>query len=95
MALTLRVDYADGQNKEVEIKLIDQVRFEARFEKSWSNALQDISNTELLWVTWTACTRLNQTALDFEPWVEAVEDISVVRVKKSKPSETPAVPPGS
>ena len=95
MALTLRVDYADKTHKEVEIKLIDQVRFEAKFEKSWSNALQDISNTELLWVTWTAARRLNATALEFEPWVEQVDDLTVVDVKKSKPSETPAVQPGS
>lgn len=89
MALVLRAIHADGSEKEVKIMPIDQVRFEAHFSVSWNNAAQDMSNTMLLWVCHAAARRAGQTTLEFEPWVETVEDVAFGEAsKKSSRSAT-------
>lgn len=86
MALVLRAIHVDGTNREVEIKQIDFVRFEAHFGISWNTALQNLSNTQLLWLAHSQQRRTNATALDFEPWVESIEDLEFGdATKKSKP----------
>lgn len=96
MALVLRVIHADGNTKEAEIKQIDFVRFEAHFGVSWNNATQNLSNTQLLWLAHSQQRRVNQTALDFEPWVETVDDLEFGDpTKKSNRSATLPVQPGS
>lgn len=95
MALVLRVIHTDANTREVEIKQIDFVRFEAHFGISWNNATQNLSNTQLLWLAHTQQRRTNQTALDFEPWVETVEDLEFGEpTKKSNRSATQQVQPG-
>lgn len=75
MALTLRALHIDQTEKIVDIKQIDFVKFEAHFGTSWNNATKDLSNTQLLWLAWTNQVRTNQTALEFEAWVETVQDL--------------------
>ena len=96
MALVLRVIHADGNTKEAEIKQIDFVRFEAHFDVSWNNATQNLSNTQLLWLAHSQQRRVNQTALEFEAWVETVDDLEFGEpTKKSSRSAIPQAQPGS
>lgn len=75
MALTLRALHIDKTEKQVEIQQIDFVKFEAHFGISWNSATKDLSNTQLLWLAWTNQVRTNQTALEFEAWVETIADL--------------------
>lgn len=82
MALVLRAIHSDGTKKDVEIKQIDFVRFEAHFGVSWNNATKDLSNTQVLWLAHTQQRRTNQTALEFEAWVETIDDVEFGEPKK-------------
>jgi hypothetical protein len=86
MALVLRAIHQDGTKRDVEIKQIDFVKFEAHFGISWNTALQNLSNTQLLWLAHQQQRRTNATALEFEPWVETIDDLEFGdKTKKSNP----------
>lgn len=81
-AFVLRALHVDGTEKELPVMQIDLVRFEANFSISWGNALKDLSNTQLLWLAHTTARRLNVTTLEFEPWLENIDDVRFEKAPK-------------
>lgn len=73
MRISLRIDFADGSNKEVVCSAPDFVAFEDKFNLSITRLEKEMKFTHLLFLGWHSLYRSKQTALEFDAWVETVD----------------------
>ena len=76
MQTNLHITYADGTKAEVVTSPADIVAFEAKFEIGVSRLNQDPKMTYIYFLAWHAAKRTKATSLDFEAWVETIEEVS-------------------
>lgn len=82
MQINLQVTYADGTVKDLKAVASDLVAFESEFSISIARLEQNLMLTHLLFMAWHVEKRTKQTALEFNAWVETVENIIAVEEKK-------------
>lgn len=76
MKLTLRIEYLTGEAVEVVASAPDLVAFEQKFEVAITSLESNFKLTYLLWLAWHSLHRKKVTVLDFEAWVETVENVA-------------------
>lgn len=84
MRMQLEVEFVDGTKKDVAIVMSDMVKFESEFSLSIAKLGQEMKVTHLLWLAWSALTRLKEVTAGFDTWVESVASIGAVDPKASK-----------
>lgn len=76
MKIALRLTFADGTTAEVVCNAADLVAFENNFNVSVSSLAGDNSKIgHLLWLAWKSQTRTKATNLDFEVWLDTVDNV--------------------
>jgi len=77
MRINLRVEFTEGEPKEITCSAPDLVAFEDKFNRSVAKLEAEFRLTDLLFLAWHAENRKKQTKNDFDSWLEDVESIGV------------------
>ena len=77
MRINLRVEFTEGEPKDVICSAPDLVAFEDKFDRSVAKLEAEFRLTDLLFLAWHAENRKKQTKKDFDAWLEDVESIGV------------------
>lgn len=81
MQINLHIEYADSTKKTVVAKSIDFIAFERTYDKS----IQGLERLEhLAFLAWSVEKRTKATGLEFDAWLENIEDVQADEPKKSK-----------
>jgi hypothetical protein len=75
MKISLRIDFLDGNSKDVICLAADLVKFEAKFDISVTELEKKPRFTYLLFIAWCAEVRTKATALEFDAWTETVSAV--------------------
>ena len=75
MRITLRVEFIDGNTKDVTCSAKDLVAFEEKYSRSVARFEQEMRLTDLLWLAWHSENRTKATGKDFDSWLDDVESI--------------------
>jgi hypothetical protein len=76
MKINLRIEYLDGNAKDVLCTAADLVKFETKFDLSVTELEKKTKFTHLLFLAWASETRTKATALVFDEWVETISSIT-------------------
>ena len=92
MKLSLKITFADGEQKEVTAKFIDFVSFERTWNRSVARFEHELKLTDLAWLAWHSETRAGNTKLKFDPeWIGLIDEVEVADSPRDIPLET--IPP--
>jgi hypothetical protein len=94
MRFPLRITYLDGSAVEVVTSAADSVRFETRFDRSIVSISSDARYTDMIWLGWAALTRTKQTDLEFDAWIDTVDEVTVGEGSSDVPPLEKAAPTG-
>lgn len=72
MKINLRLDYANGDSKEIVCSAADLVKFETKFDLSVASLEKNLKFTHLCFLAWCSETRTKATDKDFDAWMETV-----------------------
>lgn len=75
MKLTLRITFTDGNSKEIVANAADLVAFENKFDLAVTRIEVEQKLTHMLFLAWHSEYRTKATALDFDKWVETVDQV--------------------
>jgi hypothetical protein len=75
MRINLRVEFIDGNTKDVTCSAKDLVAFEEKYSRSVARFEQEMRLTDLLWLAWHSENRTKATGKDFDSWLDDVESI--------------------
>jgi len=75
MRISLRVEFIDGNTKDVTCSAKDLVAFEEKYSRSVARFEQEMRLTDLLWLAWHSENRTKVTTKDFDSWLDDVESI--------------------
>jgi hypothetical protein len=75
MRINLRVEFIDGNPKDVTCSAKDLVAFEEKYSRSVARFEQEMRLTDLLWLAWHSENRTKATTKDFDSWLDDVESI--------------------
>jgi hypothetical protein len=77
MRINLRIDYTNGESKDITCSARDLVAFEEKFSRSVAKLESEFRLTDLLFLAWHSEQRRKETKKDFDGWLEDVESIGV------------------
>ena len=77
MRIVLRLNYNDGNSKDVICSAKDLVAFEEKFSRSVAKLEAEFRITDLLFLAWHSEKRNNATKKEFDNWLDEVESIGV------------------
>lgn len=77
MKIILRVEYQDGNSKDVVCSARDLVAFEEKFSRSVAKLESEFKLTDLLFLAWHSEKRTNSTKKEFDSWLDEIEQIGV------------------
>lgn len=77
MRITLRVNYNDGNSKDVICSARDLVAFEEKFSRSVARLETEFKLTDLLFLAWHSEKRTAATKKEFDSWLDEIESIGV------------------
>jgi len=81
MQINLHIEQANNVKKTVVAKPADFIAF----EKTYNLSIQSLERLEhMAWLAWYVEKRTKATDLDFDTWVETLEDVRAEETKKSK-----------
>ena len=80
--ITINLTFADGTTATAVASAPDFVAFETRFDKSVQSFASDVRLEHMLFIAWNASKRKGETKLEFDEWLETVENIEVEEAKK-------------
>jgi hypothetical protein len=75
MRINLRVEFIDGNTKDVTCSAKDLVAFEEKYSRSVARFEHEMRLTDLLWLAWHSENRTKATGKDFDSWLDDVESI--------------------
>ena len=81
MKLTLRIEFADGTQKDILVSAPDMVAFEDKYNVSIAK-LDEPKMSWLLFLAWHSEKRRKQTDKDYETWLELVDGIGATEDPK-------------
>ncbi len=85
--VALRVDYSDRSGVDVEATTPDLIAFERKFDKSFAAFADDLRLEYIVWLAWQALTRTKVISVEFDPWTETVDGVTVKAVADPVPLE--------
>jgi hypothetical protein len=94
MRFPLRITYLDGSAVEVVTSAADSVRFETKFDRSIVTITSDARYTDMIWLAWSACNRTKQTDLEFDAWIDTVDEVTVGEGSSDVPPLEKTAPTG-
>jgi hypothetical protein len=77
MRINLRVDYTNGESKEITCSARDLVAFEDKFNRSVAKLETEFRLTDLLFLAWHSESRRKETKKNFDEWLDDVETVGV------------------
>ena len=77
MRINLRVDYTNGESKEIVCSARDLVAFEEKYSRSVAKLETEFKLTDLLFLAWHSESRRKETKKDFDSWLDDVEQNGV------------------
>lgn len=77
MRINLRVDFANGESKEIICSARDLVAFEEKFNRSVAKLESEFKLTDLLFLAWHSESRRKETKKEFDAWLDDVDQIGV------------------
>lgn len=75
MRVILRVNYNDGNSKDVVCSAKDLVAFEEKFSRSVAKLDTEFKITDLLFLAWHSEKRTKTTTKDFDAWLDEIDSI--------------------
>lgn len=79
--IAFEVTLVGGETVTAKSLAPDFVAFETQFDRSISSLSKDIRITDMLFLAWHSLKRTGVTSLEFEPWTETVENLTVAEGK--------------
>jgi hypothetical protein len=80
--INLQIVYLDGRTVDVSAVAADMVAFERHFDLSVARIGEDVRLEHLFFLAWHAEKRGGQTQTSFDEWIDLVEFVASVEVKK-------------
>lgn len=78
MRIPLRITYLDGSAVEVVTAAADSVRFEEKYQRTIAElGTGKARYTDLVFLSWAAVHRTKQTPLEFDQWIDTVDEVTV------------------
>ena len=77
MRIEFTITYADGTAAEATASVADQVAFEQATDRSIARLADDFRLTDACWLAWHSLHRTNKTGLDFESWLDTVDNVEI------------------
>ncbi len=91
MNIKMHVAYADGSGVDVDTSMPDFIAFERKYDKPvQAFAGADIRIEYMCFLAWNNLKRRKKTEIDFDDWIEQVEEIKVGEEEDLVPLETEA-----
>lgn len=84
----IRVSYTDGRTKEVRIGPKAEVMFERHFQVTMGKAGDAVSAEHLYYLAWASLHCAGQEALDFDSFLDVLEDVDHVESKTDQVDPT-------
>lgn len=75
MKINLRIEFVNGESKEISCSAADLVKFETTYDISITVLEKNLKFTHLCFLAWTAEVRTKGTALDFDSWMETISSV--------------------
>jgi len=88
MNTALRVAYNDGSGVDITASTPDLIAFERKFDKSFSAFADEFRLEYIVWLAWYALTRTKVISVEFDPWTETVDGVTVKAVADPPPLES-------
>lgn len=76
MKINLTVTYDDGRSEAVSCGALDLVKFEEHFNQSIQTMGSSPRFGQLCWLAWSSLHRRGRTSLDFEGWLDTVDELA-------------------
>ena len=91
MRIPFVITYEDGRTERVKVALKDFLEFERTYEKPWTEIGTRLEY--IYWSAWHAAKRTKSTGLDFDDWVNTVDEVQDDSDSTSElvPLESPAL----
>ena len=77
MRIEFTITYADGAAAEATASVADQVAFEQQHDRSIARLADDFRLTDACWLAWHSLHRTGKTGLDFDAWLESVDNVEI------------------
>ncbi len=94
MRINFQITYADGTAAEATASVADQVAFEQQHDRSIARLADDFRLTDACWLAWHSLHRTGKTGLDFEAWLDGVDNVEIGQ-GRIVPLEETTTPTGS
>lgn len=75
MKINLRIEFLNGENKEVICSASDLVKFEAMYNISIATLETNLKFTHLCFLAWASESRTKSTALEFDAWMDTISSV--------------------
>lgn len=76
MRINLRIEFADGTNRDVTALAPDMVAFEEHFNLSITRLEEEIRLTHMMFLAWHSEFRTKKTGKEFNEWLEDVVSVA-------------------
>jgi hypothetical protein len=77
LRIEFTITYADGTAAEATASVADQVAFEQQHDRSIARLADDFRLTDACWLAWHSLHRTGKTGLDFDAWLESVDNVEI------------------
>lgn len=75
MKINLRIEFLNGESKEIVCSASDLVKFESKYDISIATLESNLKFTHLCFLAWSSESRNKATALDFDAWMETISSV--------------------
>lgn len=79
--ISLQITFNDGTKVDALASATDFIAFETKYDKSIQSFATDARITYMFFLAWNALKRTKKTDLDFEDWVDTVQNLEVADPK--------------
>jgi hypothetical protein len=77
LRIQFTITYADGTAAEATASVADQVAFEQSTDRSIARLADDFRLTDACWLAWHALHRTGKTGLEFNAWLDGVDNVEI------------------
>lgn len=88
MNIKMHVTYADESGVDVEASMPDFIAFERKYDKPVQAFASDVRIEYMCFLAWNNLQRRKKTGLEFDEWLDTVEEIKVGEEEDLVPLET-------
>ena len=77
MRIILRVEFVNGESKNIVCSARDLVAFEEKYNRSVAKLESEFKLTDLLYLAWHSEKRTNATKKEFDNWLDEVDTLGI------------------